>query len=118
MSRHRDRYRYDVKPRMPWADFIRRYDRPTTLFYLDPPYYGCERDYGDDTGRPLFARHEFEEMAELLGTLRGRFILSLNDHPDVHTIFAGFSIEEVETTYSIGGNDNAKKVGEVIISPG
>lgn len=106
-----------VIERLPWADFLRRYDRPTTLFYLDPPYYGCERDYGDDEGKPLFSRAEFEAMAELLAGLQGRFILSLNDHPDVRAIFAGFQIEEVQTTYSIGGNDNAKKVGELIISP-
>lgn len=56
--------------------------------------------------------------AEVLAGLQGRFILSLNDHPDVRAIFAGFPIEEVQTTYSIGGNDNAKKVGELIISPG
>lgn len=107
-----------VIERLPWADFLRRYDRPTTLFYLDPPYYGCERDYGDDEGKPLFSRAEFEAMADLLAGLQGRFILSLNDHPDVRAIFAGFQIEEVQTTYSIGGNDNAKKVGELIISPG
>lgn len=107
-----------VIERLPWADFLRRYDRPTTLFYLDPPYYGCERDYGDDEGKPLFSRAEFETMADLLAGLEGRFILSLNDHPDVRAIFAGFQIEEVQTTYSIGGNDNAKKVGELIISPG
>lgn len=107
-----------VIERLPWADFLRRYDRPTTLFYLDPPYYGCERDYGDDEGKPLFARDEFEAMAEQLAALQGRFILSLNDHPDVRAIFAGFHIEEVQTTYSIRGNDNAKKVGELIISPG
>lgn len=106
-----------VIERLPWADFLRRYDRPTTLFYLDPPYYGCERDYGDDEGKPLFSRAEFETMADLLAGLEGRFILSLNDHPDVRAIFAGFQIEEVQTTYSIGGNDNAKKVGELIISP-
>jgi hypothetical protein len=31
---------------LPWSDFITRYDRPGTLFYLDPPYYGSEGDYG------------------------------------------------------------------------
>ena len=35
-----------------WADFIRRYDRLSTLFYLDPPYFGREDDYG----KGLFAR--------------------------------------------------------------
>ena len=29
-----------------WLDFIDRYDRPETLFYLVPPYFGNEDDYG------------------------------------------------------------------------
>lgn len=102
--------------RLPWAEFIKRYDRPQTLFYLDPPYFGCERDYGDDAGQPLFRRDEFEEMAMLLHDLKGRFILSLNDHPEVRSIFARFNVEAIETTYQIGGMDKAKRVGEVIIS--
>ncbi|MFL9829182.1 DNA adenine methylase, partial [Rhodoplanes sp. SY1] len=27
---------------LPWAEFLRRYDSPKTLFYLDPPYFGSE----------------------------------------------------------------------------
>lgn len=104
--------------RLPWAEFIRRYDRPTTLFYLDPPYYGCEKDYGDDTGQPLFERSQFEEMAGLLGSLSGRFILSLNDRPEVRAIFAGFPMEEVEVTYSVGGMAKSTRAGELIISSG
>lgn len=111
-----DRLSSVVIERLPWAEFIARYDRPGTLFYLDPPYYGCERDYGDDAGRPLFDRAEFEQMAGLLAALKGRFILSLNDRPEVRELFAAFQIEAVETTYSIAGNDKAKRAGEVIIS--
>ncbi|MCE8421404.1 DNA adenine methylase, partial [Rhodovulum sulfidophilum] len=29
-----------------WADLIPRYDTAETLFYLDPPYFGGENDYG------------------------------------------------------------------------
>jgi len=107
-----------VIERLPWAEFIRRYDRPGMLFYLDPPYYGCEKDYGDDAGRPLFAREEFEQMAALLATIKGRFVLSINDHPEVRRIFAGFDFDEVDVTYSVGGMANAKKAGELIILGG
>jgi len=103
-----------VIERLPWSDFLARYDRPGTLFYLDPPYFGCESDYGRD----LFDRGEFEMMAEQLRSLRGTFILSLNDHPEVRRIFAGFQFREERLSYTIGGSDRAKPVGEVIITSG
>lgn len=100
--------------RLPWSTFIKRYDRPGTLFYLDPPYYGCEDDYGVD----LFGRDQFELMAEQLRSIRGRFILSLNDHPDVRRIFAAFEFREEDVRYTLAGNDNDKMVGELIITGG
>jgi DNA adenine methylase len=101
-----------VIERLPWSAFIARYDRPGTLFYLDPPYYGCETDYGAD----MFARDEFARMADQLRGIAGRFILSLNDHPDVREIFAGFDIEGVGVRYSVGGGKSAQQAREVIIS--
>lgn len=98
--------------RLPWADFIRRYDRPGTLFYLDPPYYGCEKDYGIG----MFPRSDFERMAELLRQIQGRFILSLNDHPEVRRIFDGFAFQEEAVPYTIAGNAKAKMARELIIT--
>jgi len=100
---------------LPYADFIRRYDRPETLFFLDPPYWGCENDYG----MGLFERRDFEVLAELLSAIEGRFIMSLNDRSEVRETFAAFSIEAVETSYSIGRATGARsRVGEVIITGG
>lgn len=101
-----------VIERLHWADFIARYDRAGTLFFLDPPYYGCENDYG--TG--LFRRDDFTRMASVLSALKGRFILSVNDVPALREIFAQFSTTPIETTYSVGGMDRAKRVGELVIS--
>ncbi len=95
-----------------WRTFIQRYDRQTTLFYLDPPYWGSEDDYG----KAVFRREDFAEMAEVLGRIRGRFILSLNAVPDVFEIFSNFAIEEVDCTYSIQGRGLTKYVKEVIIT--
>lgn len=82
-----------------WSDFIDRYDRPETLFYFDPPYFGGEDDYG----KGLFGRDQFAAMAERLGALKGRFILSINDVPEIRSIFQRFAFTEVGLTYSISG---------------
>lgn len=101
-----------VIEQLPWAQFIDRYDRPATLFYLDPPYLGSERDYGDG----VFDRADFEALADHLGRLKGRFILSLNDHPEIRRLFARFEIEEAQTLYQVGGMANAKRITELVIS--
>jgi DNA adenine methylase len=101
-----------VIERLPWADFIRRYDRPGTLFYLDPPYWGSEGDYG----KGMFDRSEFAAMSELLAGLQGRFIMSCNDVAELRQAFAWAEIEGVEVTYSVAGTTNAKRVLELIIS--
>ncbi len=59
------------------ADFIRRYQRAGMLFYLDPPYWGCETGYGQD----VFGRAYFDQLAEQLAGIMGRFVLSINDTP-------------------------------------
>lgn len=97
-----------------FRDFIRRYDHKNALFYLDPPYFNCEGDYGKE----LFKRQDFDDLTALLKALKGRFIVSLNDVPEVREMFAWADIQAVETTYSVGGGHKAKKVGEVIISGG
>ncbi|WP_370342531.1 DNA adenine methylase [Pararhodobacter marinus] len=97
---------------MDFAAFIDRIDRPGVLFYLDPPYYGCEDDYG----RELFSRARFDELAEQLARLKGRFILSLNDRPEVREIFGQFEITEVKTTYSIAAKGALAERGEVLIT--
>ena len=96
-----------------YADFITRYDSPNTLFYLDPPYWGCEKDYGKD----MFGRQEFARMASLLNSIKGQFIMSINDVPDIRELFAGFRIEEVTTTYTIGADKGSRgKRAELVIS--
>ncbi|TAN64768.1 MAG: DNA adenine methylase [Magnetospirillum sp.] len=89
--------------------FLARWDRPSTLFYLDPPYWHCEGYYG----KGLFERADFERLATALKGLRGRFLMSLNDLPEVRETFAAFEFETVETTYRVNG---VKRVTEVIIS--
>ncbi|WP_374374540.1 DNA adenine methylase [Dongia sp.] len=98
---------------LPWFEVIARYDQPGTLFYLDPPYWGGESDYGKD----IFARRDFTRLAEVLRGIEGRFILSINDVPEVRTLFAGFAIAEHRVTYTIGRHA-ATESPELIVTDG
>lgn len=92
-----------------WHQCIIKYDRPTTLFYLDPPYWQTE-GYGVP-----FPLEEYQAMAVLLRSIKGKAILSINDHPDIRSIFAGFNTEVVELDYTVGGAKNRVSRNELII---
>lgn len=94
--------------------FLARYDRPGSLFYLDPPYHGSERYYGKD----LFGPADFARLAAALARLKGRFVLSINDRPEIRDTFAGFQMEEVATTYTVRGKGQSTPAGELIITGG
>jgi DNA adenine methylase len=96
---------------LPYSEFITRYDRKDTLFYLDPPYWGCENDYGCN----IFGRVDFENLAMLLKGIKGRFIMSINDVPEIRELFSWAQIEAVETTYTVA-KGKGKKAGELIIA--
>lgn len=114
LAKIRDRLAPVVIERLPYGEFIRRYDRPGMLFYLDPPYWDCERDYGAG----LFAKEDFAAIAGQMKGAAGKFILSINDTPGVRACFAGLHMMEIETSYSIAtkATGRAKKVGELIVT--
>jgi DNA adenine methylase len=45
---------------LPYGEFIRQYDKLKTLFYFDPPYRGCENDYGKN----IFEREDFTALSK------------------------------------------------------
>ena len=96
---------------LPYQEFIKRYDQVDTLFYLDPPYWGSESFYGKD----FFSRTDFAELAKLLNVIKGKFIMSINDVPEIRAIFKGFYIKEVNTSYTTG-TQSGKQAAELLIS--
>ncbi len=109
-----DRLAGVIVERLHYAAFLARYDTPTTLFYIDPPYWGSEGDYGKD----LFGREDFDVLVAALRQLKGRFILSINDVPETRLMFAGFQFVEVETHYSLAAGLGNRPAGELIVMGG
>lgn len=95
-----ERLQHVIIERKPWQALIDRYDSPTTLFYLDPPYYDHERLYKRDDAD---AFNEHEELAARLKTIKGKYLLSYNDCDEIKRLYAGERITEVTATYSVSG---------------
>lgn len=92
---------------LPWPQFITRYDRPGTLFYIDPPYYKAPwYEHNLET-------QDYIEMAQLLTTIQGQFILSINDLPEMREAFKVFTIHPVSLKYTVGKDNN--KVGKELL---
>lgn len=93
--------------RLDWKAVIGKYDRAYTLFYLDPPYLQTE-GYGVD-----FGIEQYEAMADAARTIRGKMIVSINDHPAIRDIFSGLTIQGVDISYTVGKHSTPAK--ELII---
>jgi DNA adenine methylase len=95
---------------LPWNEFVPRYDRPDTFFYLDPPYFKLP-----------FYKHNFEglepfeQLSKVLSNIKGKFILSINDTPEMRKVFEPFKLKPVIVRYS-ANNKAACKGNELLIS--
>lgn len=94
-----------------WPDFLKAYDSKQTLFYCDPPYFGSENYYGEG----LFDRFQYNMMAAHFKKLHGKFILSINDTPEIRKVFADFKLTETSLNYSIAC-EGATPAKELIIT--
>lgn len=96
--------------RLDWAKCIDRYDRPHSLFYCDPPYWGTE---GYGVG---FGLDQYDRLAALMRSMQGKAIVSVNDIPEMRAAFAGLPMARLGITYSVGMAANRKETGELLIA--
>ena len=73
-----------------FEDIIKVYDKPDSLFYVDPPYYGSEGYYQNK-----FTQQDHIRLNEVLKNVKGKFLLSYNDCDLVRGLYQGFNIDEV-----------------------
>ena len=92
-----------------WQDCIRRYDSKDTLFYCDPPYYGTA-GYGVE-----FGIEQYQEMADLARSIKGKIVISVNDIPEMRDIFNGLTMDRLEILYSLSSTKTSKRSGELLI---
>lgn len=93
---------------------ISSYDRSSTFFYCDPPYYGLA-DYTSQGSKP-FSKEDHVRLKECLAKIDGKFLLSINDHSEIRKLYSGFNIKQVEVRYSVCRTDKSSMANELFIS--
>jgi DNA adenine methylase len=95
--------------RLPWQTCFKKYDRAHTFFYADPPYWETE-GYGVE-----FGIEQYQELAELMRSCKGKVMVSLNDHPAMREVFAGFTLQTVDIKYSVANNHGKAQTSKELV---
>lgn len=110
-DKFRDRLRRTRILKRDYRDVLKKYDGRDTFFYLDPPFHELACPYVSCDVNP-------KQIADAVRKLKGKWLLSYNDHPDVRAAFKGYRIEEVQTRYELqrSSTGTSKPVGELLIN--
>lgn len=101
---YKDKLKNTIIKSQDYRKLIKDYDTDKTFFYLDPPYEnskGLYKDYGMD----------YEEMANILKNIKGKFALSINGSPYIKKTFKDFKIVKLELKTSANYNESSKSKG-------
>lgn len=94
---------------------FQRYDSPTTVFYIDPPYFFTEDYYPGN----IFLRSDHQRLAAILLNAEGLWLLSYNLCPEVLELYQqpGILIEQVDRVNNMAQRYESGAVfQEVLIS--
>lgn len=93
-----------------FQDLIRRYDKPETIFYCDPPYVESRKYIIE------FSNDHHKELANILKNIKGKFILSINNHELAYELYGDYNIKDLKHNYSMRKKDHNTNCKELLIT--
>ncbi len=99
-----DRMANVVVENQDFETLIKHYDRPDTFFYADPPYFSTEDMYAVG-----FNWDDHVRLRDTLANIKGKFLLSYNDCPEIRQLYEGFSLFDFSRTHSMAQRYEAGK---------
>lgn len=88
-----------------WRNCLDRYDRPTTVMYIDPPY----PDNGANYAYNMRGWKEHQELADRLHKTECKWILSSYDIPEVRELYPQNYVVAVQMASGMKAKKNAKE---------
>lgn len=106
-----DRMANVVVENQDFETLIKHYDRPDSFFYADPPYFSTEDMYEVDFGWDDHVR-----LRDTLKNIKGKFLLSYNDCPEIRELYKDFSMLDFSRVHSMAQRyDAGKEFNELLI---
>ncbi|MFG6395444.1 MAG: DNA adenine methylase [Lachnospiraceae bacterium] len=106
-----ERLRSVVIEHQDFEKVIKNHDRETTLFYLDPPYYGTESYYAEK-----FQEEDYGRLKSLLDGIKGKFILSYNDCSQIRELYKDYDITKADRMHNlVRGGKTKPRYKELLI---
>ncbi|RMG80634.1 MAG: hypothetical protein D6712_17880 [Chloroflexi bacterium] len=66
------------------------------------------------TGEPTFSAEDHALLADILKRIKGKFLISYNNVPEIRELYSGYNIQEVKTKYSISSQGH-QDVREILV---
>jgi DNA adenine methylase len=94
-----------------YSKIVNEYDSPNTFFFIDPPYENTNTSFGyaeDD-------EFDFERLNQVLRSIKGKFLMTINDSATIRRLFKGFKQRKLPVVSSWQNKDshNAKQDGNI-----
>ena len=101
ISFYKNRLKNTIILNQDYKKIIEKYDGANTFFFIDPPYEKSEGIYKKFS-------IDFEKLSKILKTLKGYFMLTINDSKNIRNLFKDFLIKSLKVK---GGSENQKFTG-------
>ncbi|HFC9288201.1 TPA: DNA adenine methylase [Clostridium perfringens] len=105
----KERLRNTFVENLSFEKIIDKYDREGSFFFCDPPYFETA-GYSN-----TFAEKEHLLLRDKLKNIKGKFLVTINDHPKVREWYKDFNIKEVKVMYSVSNQASARKEYDELI---
>jgi DNA adenine methylase len=106
-EKYKDKLKDVIISNADYAVPVKKYDSPDTFFFIDPPYENTLKsfDYAEDTG------FDFIRLRDVLKTIKGKFLMTINDSPNIRRVFSDFNMKPINvySSWGQGGEKGGKK---------
>lgn len=107
----KERLRNTYVENLSFEKIIDKYDREHSFFFCDPPYFETA-GYAD-----AFGEREHLLLRDKLSSIKGKFLVTINDNEKVREWYKDFNIIETKVNYSISKEKKGRgKYNELIIT--